>query len=202
MSVTRFSTSTVVQGMPKYTRLYDGATLLSSYESISTVTVGAGGASSVSFTSIPATYSHLQIRGILQTNRGTYGVDNLNLRFNSDTASNYSYHQLTGDGATTTAYSGATQTANNITAIGTITGASFGGIILDVLDYTNVSKYKTNRTLAGADLNGLVSGYGGVMALNSGLWMSTSAISSLTITPQVGTLFTQYSSFALYGIRG
>ena len=40
-----------------------------SYESIQTVTVGLGGAANVEFTSIPATYTHLQIRGISKTDR-------------------------------------------------------------------------------------------------------------------------------------
>ena len=68
--------------------------------------------------------------------------------------------------------------------------------IIDLLDYSNTNKYKTLRVLAGYDTNGA-----GVVLLGSGLWMNTNAISSIAITPYSGT-FTQYTQFALYGIKG
>jgi len=61
-----------------------------SYESIQTVTVGAGGTATVTFSSIPATYTHLQIRGIARASADTQ----LDVTLNSDTGSNYSYHTL------------------------------------------------------------------------------------------------------------
>ena len=54
-----------------------------SYESIATVTVGAGGSSSISFTSIPSTYKHLQIRAITR-DTGTSYINNLAGYFNTD----------------------------------------------------------------------------------------------------------------------
>ena len=73
-----------------------------SYESIQTVTVGAGGSASVTFSSIPATYKHLQIRGIL---RSSYSPSNTSMRltFNSDTGNNYSSHFLMSTGSSVTA---------------------------------------------------------------------------------------------------
>jgi len=73
----------------------------------------------------------------------------------------------------------------------------FAVTVLDLLDYANTSKNKTVRNLAGYDKNGA-----GQIALNSGSWMSTSAVTQIDISPRVGTLFSQYSSFALYGIKG
>lgn len=67
---------------------------------------------------------------------------------------------------------------------------------MDVLDYKNTNKYKTSRFLSGYDANG-----SGVIMLNSELWMSTAAITSITID-NTGSNFAQYSSFALYGVRG
>lgn len=169
-----------------------------SYESIATVTIGAGGAASATFSSIPSTYKHLQIRGISKTTRTTATVESLQIQFNSDTATNYSYHELIGDGssassdaATSNTYAAFARTAGNANT------SFFGGFSMDILDYADTNKYKTTRTLSGVDLNG-----SGAVFFNSGLWRSTSAISSIVIKPETGTNLQQYSSFALYGIKG
>lgn len=159
------------------------------YESIATVTVGAGGSSSITFSSIPSTYKHLQIRG--------YNTNNVigwvQVQFNNDsTSGNYKQHELRGDGSAASATS-----SNVITCISAYlhnTSPSSG--VIDILDYTNTSKNKVSRTLGGYDANG--SGY---ISLTSGLWLSTSAISTITITSSTAN-FNQYSQFALYGIKG
>lgn len=175
----------------------------SSYESIATVTVGSGGAANVEFTSIPATYTHLQIRGIAQETRATYGISDGNMQFNGDTASNYSRHNIQGTGSAVVANGDA-----NLSFItladgmwGTSTGGSFGVSIIDILDYANTNKYKTVRVLSGVDFNGTLAGYGGYVGPLSGNWRNTSAITSIKINAQTGN-FTQYSQFALYGIKG
>ena len=172
-----------------------------SYESIATVTVGAGGSSTITFSSIPSTYKHLQIRGIGKTTRtgGPYYND-LYARFNGDTASNYAWHLLQGNGTAASAQGAASATYAMITPNGvpSASRSGWGAYVIDILDYTNTSKYKTVRTLGGDDDNG--SGY---INLTSGLWQSTSAISSIVFYPEVGFGdFAQYSSFALYGIKG
>ena len=73
----------------------------SSYESIATTTVGALGASSVTFSSIPSTYKHLQLRWIARSNR-VAAQDFVDIRLNSDTGANYSAHLLYGDGSAAT----------------------------------------------------------------------------------------------------
>jgi hypothetical protein len=165
-----------------------------SYDSIATVTVGSGGQSSISFTSIPSTYKHLQIRFVA---RGISGGGILTT-LNSDTASNYSYHNLTGEGSTASANSGAN--ASNILLVrngGIQTAANiFSAGVIDILDYANTDKYKTLRTLNGGDANG-----SGNIQLESGSWRNTAAVTSVTLTHN-GSGFAQYSSFALYGIRG
>ena len=170
--------------------------LLPSYESIATVTVGSGGQSTISFTSIPSTYKHLQLRGIGQ-NSST--ATNPNLRFNSDSGNNYAWHQTYGDGAS--AGASASVTAPYNTAIGlnyTDTMSNiFSVYVCDILDYANTNKYKTVRSLGGADGNG-VRGY---VSMSSGVWMNTASITTITIT--TGSVnFNQYSQFALYGIKG
>lgn len=164
------------------------------YESIATTTVGAGGSATVTFSSIPSTYSHLQIRVMSVTSAS---APNATMRCNSDTGSNYTGHQLYGSGAVAGSNipgSGSNpQTSIPALQLGTSTQAGVG--VIDILDYANTNKYKTMRSLSGYDANG--SGY---IILRSGMWMSTSAISSITLTADSGN-FNQYSSFALYGIK-
>ena len=182
-----------------------GAGAATAYESISTVTVGSGGSSTVTFSSIPSTYTHLQIRIFGQTSRGTYGSDELTMRVGNgsvDTGSNYSVHNLTGNGASVS--SGGSANTSNINLnykLGTTTSNAFGVLIIDILDYANTNKYKTVRNLTGVDINGTVAGFGGEIELSSGSWRSLSSINTITFTP-TNANFTQYTSFALYGIKG
>lgn len=158
------------------------------YESIATVTVGSGGSSSVSFTSIPSTYQHLQIRIMAKTgDAGAFGSGSMTI----NGAAGEQRHDLYGTGSAVGASASAT---SFITYLGGT--AQFGVSIVDILDYADTNKAKTTRSLCGVDNNG-----SGLVALTSGLETSTSAISSLTFTPNSGN-FAQYSSFALYGIKG
>jgi hypothetical protein len=161
------------------------------YDSIATVTVGAGGATDIEFTSIPATYTHLQIRGIGRTTSD----DDFRIQINGDTGANYSRHLFYGTGSSV-----GTGVVNNDTKgnIGSLPSASstFCGYVVDILDYANTSKYKTVRSLGGFDANG-----SGTIDFFSSLWMNTNAITSIKIYGQSYN-FTNYSSFALYGIKG
>ena len=165
---------------------------------IATSTVGAGGVATVTFSSIPANYEHLQLRYITRNNRSGQSVDAINIRANGDTAANYANHRLQSDGSNGSS-SGGTSLGYAIfgqTTASTATASVFAVGIMDILDQSNTSKYKTFRTLSGFDANG--SGYAG---LYSGLWQSTAAINSLTISSNDGSGILQYSSFALYGIK-
>jgi len=171
------------------------------YDSIATVNVGAGGASTITFSSIPSTYTHLQIRAIARNETaGTGGLESI-MRYNGDTGSNYvTYHQMFGDGSA--AFSGAdlTQPTRMYAFFNPKDGntaSTYGAAVIDILDYANTSKYKTLRSLHGYDTNGA-----GYIILRSALWMSTSAINSITFTTENGSDFSQYSQFALYGIKG
>jgi hypothetical protein len=165
------------------------------YESIATITVGSGGSATVTFSSIPSTYTHLQIRCISKDSRSNPNTA-MSVRFNNDSGANYSTHDLTGDGGSASASAGSSTTEFGI---GNTSGGSnaniFGAQIVDILDYANTNKFKTVRTLGGHDQNG--SGY---LGLFSGNWRSATAINSITIIPLVANI-QQYSSFALYGIK-
>jgi hypothetical protein len=168
------------------------------FESIATTTVGSGGSSTITFSSITGTYNHLQIRMIARTNRTGYSNDLLKITFNSDTGSNYANHYLYGDGGSAGAGANSSQTSmqNWVMSTDAANTSVFGASVIDILDYSNTNKYKTLRSLGGFDNNG-----DGYIVLNSGLWQSTSAITSISITMNSGTSFKQYSSFALYGIK-
>ena len=168
-----------------------------SFESIATVTVGSGGAANVEFTSIPSTYTHLQLRILADTNRTSATVASFNLQFNSDTGANYSWHELYGNGSSAGSSASSNTTYCLLSRVGGSATNTFGALIVDILDYANTNKYKTIRNLGGCDANG-----SGEIALDSGLWRSTSAISSMKFTINYdGTLISQYSHFALYGIK-
>ena len=166
-----------------------------SYESIATSTATS---MPFSFTSIPSTYKHLQIRYIARlTYAATAG--NFLIRFNSDTGSNYSAHYLEGDGAAAgaNAYTSiAYAYAPNVIAA-TSTANAFEAGVIDILDYQNTNKYKTIRHLKGWDANGS----GDVMLLSDN-WRSTSAIDTITISNNGGWNFATGTQFALYGIKG
>jgi hypothetical protein len=162
-----------------------------SYESIATVTVGSGGASDITFSSIPSTYTHLQIRGIA---RGS-GDGQLDTTLNSDTGANYSCHSALGYGSG--AAPNAESNSSKITMEAYTNATSvFAAYIIDILEYTNTNKYKTTRNLAGYDNNSA-----GRVSINSGNWRNTNAITSVTLTARSQT-FQQYTQFALYGIKG
>jgi hypothetical protein len=169
------------------------------YESISTVTVGGGGVSDVTFSSIPSTFTHLQIRFIGKDNRSGVATSVLFMQCNGDTGSTYSQHFLVGDGSTAGAGGGSftqIQVGDMLTG-GTSNASTFGAGVVDILDYANTNKYKTVRSLGGMDMNG--SGYAG---LYSGNWRNTAAVTSIRLFGFGAAPLQQYSQFALYGIKG
>jgi hypothetical protein len=167
-------------------------TLTGSYDALASVTVPSGGLSSVTFAGIPTGYSHLQIRGI---NGQTYSTTKeILISFNGDNGTNYTTHQLYGNGSSAGAYS---NTGITQTYVGQSVGTAnyFGATVIDILDYANTNKNKTARMLWGWDANG-----SGQIFLSSGLWLNTSAITSITLAQNSGNM-AQYSSFALYGVK-
>ena len=181
-----------------YASQISGHLSTNNFSSIATVTVGSGGASSVSFTGIPSTYQHLQVRFLGRSSYNNSGSSvNLYYRLNNDTASNYSQHAFRGDGNTVFASGSASQGAMypgaGIADAGS-TASVFGGGVLDLLDYANTNKNKTARVLNGFDGNG-----NGQIVFSSGAWYSTTAVNRLDLTTDGN--WVQYSSFALYGIR-
>jgi hypothetical protein len=168
----------------------------SSYESIAKVS-GTGSSTSLTFSSIPSTYTHLQVRGISRNTGGgsTYAIY---LTFNGS-STGYSWHYVKGNGTAASVSAGVSEVninLQNADAGGTSTANVVGAQLIDILDYTNTNKYKTVRALTGTDTNG-----GGAISLGSGNWENTNAITSLTITNGYD-FFSTSTTFALYGIKG
>jgi len=172
-----------------------------SYESIATTTLGSAN-STITFSSIPSTFKHLQIRAITKESGTGTGGPNMAMYFNSDsTYTNYNAHYLnaTGSGSPSSgsvqasgynAYFGNTVTSNASYA------NIYGAVVVDILDYASTAKNKTIRSLNGHDQNG-----SGEITFNSAVWLSTSAINAITLSI-VGSSFAPNNTFALYGIKG
>jgi hypothetical protein len=168
----------------------------SSYESIASIT--PSGVNTITFSSIPGTYKSLQIRGIC-TDAGT---NSLLMAVNGITSSgSYKIHSLEADGSSVTA---ATSTISTQMIIGGRTygfsnsASYFAGIIIDIHDYASTTKNKTVRAFSGFDANG-TAGAPGEIGLNSGLFINTVAVTSITLS--IGSNFSSGTTFALYGIN-
>ena len=176
-------------------------TLTGSYDALATVTVPSGGASSITFSAIPSTYKHLQIRYISAQTNASVGSSYSQLNFNSDTGGNYTNHVLYGDGSNAVASTdGTSLTTFYVEKDSARTGAGaniFGATVMDILDYANTSKNKTVRYLSGVEANTASTQFR--VSFGSGLWMSTSAISSIVFTGAYS--YAQNSQFALYGVK-
>ena len=168
----------------------------SSFESIQTVTA-AGGETSLTFSSISQDYKALQMRYIGMDNSGGTSAGALKIRLNSDTGANYTEHRLTGNGSTASA-SGTTgrnemRMDYGVTQSGSTSTFAVG--IMDLVDYTSTTKYKTMRGFGGQDKNGT-----GFINLSSGLWLNTAAITTIQVLPE-SSAFAVNSTFALYGVK-
>jgi hypothetical protein len=172
-------------------------TASSSFESIATATISSGTQSTITLSSIPSTFKHLQIRGIARQTGGS-GQSSFAMTFNG-TTTNYSWHYIFGNGSSVVAGGSSAdpyyREINFINAGGTLAN-TFSIFVIDILDYADTNKFKTLKSLGGCEYNS-----GGAAHLQSGLWSNTNAISSINFTTVAGD-FDTYSQFALYGIKG
>jgi hypothetical protein len=159
----------------------------STYEAIATQTLGSA-AATVTFSSIPATYTDLVL---VSQPIGTADLNFL-VRFNGDTATNYSNTILAASGTVSTSfrYTNATSLRGNY--YGYVTANSKANTIIQIMNYANTSIYKTT-------LSKLSNASAGLDAA-AGLWRGTGAISSITILNDNSTTFAAGSTFTIYGI--
>lgn len=167
------------------------------FELIAT-TAGTGSSGNITFSSIPGTYKHLQLRWTAKNTANNSPT--VKLRFNSDTGSNYARHVLRGEGSgSPLVYQASSQTAIDLfyaTSYNVGTSVYATGV-LDILDYAQTTKNKTVRTFFGVN----DASTGTYVNIGSGLWNSTAAVTSLSFNAEMDS-FTTASRFSLYGIRG
>ncbi len=159
-----------------------GTTVLSSSQASVTFTLPSNAATE---------YKHLQLRIAAVPTADTL----MQIRFNGDTAANYSYHGLQGYGTGIDSFSGVSQTAGWLGY--SPVGSTFPSVaILDLLDPFNDTKYKTTRSLYGSTQSG-----GNRIMLMSSSWRSTATVTSVTILTNTGNYLTG-SRFSIYGVKG
>ena len=197
MSIKRLSGAGLTT--PKSNKLWDQTTFQSGMFALATVSL-TGNATAVVFSGIPSNYTHLQVRALARTDRTVDPRDYLGIRFNSDSTSSYTSHQLAGSGSSATSGGGGAGTEIQLGLAASAAQASsiFGSTIIDILDYANTSKNKTIRLLSGVDSNDT----NGSIRFESSVWLKTEAISTVSIEPGIGSNFVANSHFALYGIKG
>jgi hypothetical protein len=155
----------------------------STYEPIATQTLGSD-AASVTFSSIPSTYTDLVLVSNYRLNTG----DNfLILRFNSDTGSNYSFTNLYGEGTAPASDRSSNQTSARIAFYGSAQSNS----IVNIMNYSNTT---TNKTAVSRDNTNTY------VVARANLWRNTSAITSITILTASPNI-TSGSTFTLYGVK-
>lgn len=164
------------------------------YQKIATVTVGAGGVTSIDFSSIPQTYTDLVLFTSCRTNRGSSTRDLIQLRPNSVTT-NLSTRSLTNDNGTMSSGTNTVITGGMATA-GSSTANTFGNSYCYIPNYTgNTNKsFSTDATTEDNSTNIY-------QTFEAGLWSNTAAITSISLVPNVGSTFNQHSTATLYGIK-
>ena len=160
----------------------------------------ASSASTVTFSSIPATYTDLVLRVSARDN-DTGAFQQLRITFNGDTATNYSYTNLYGTGSSAFSIGPATANFNYINFQSSdsngATANSFGSSELYIPSYT-VSQNKPVSMFSVSETNATATN----MGATAGLWRNTAAITSLTMVPAFTSgNFLTGSSFYLYGIK-
>lgn len=186
--------------------------LVGSYESIATVTGNTS--NTVTFSNIPQTFTHLQLRITARCALGGYNFSGYTFRLGSsntiDSGNNYSYRRMYTSGNDNEA----TDAAANYGSLGDVFFTADGAIannfavsIIDILDYKNTNKYKTtkhstafdnNATGSTAWANNSVAG----ISYGSGNWRSFNAVNTLQFIVGGSATNNTNNVYALYGIKG
>lgn len=169
------------------------------FELIASSTVGAGGAASIDFTSIPSTYTDLVIKG--STRIGTSNTsDGLFIKINNSTAFQYADRTLYGNGSSAASIFNIVGDNNRglywlYTTGNNATASTFGNFEIYVPNYAGSSQ-KSFSYDSVSENNATAA----VQFLTAGLWNQTTAINQITLTPNTST-FQQYSTAYLYGVK-
>jgi hypothetical protein len=160
---------------------------------IASVTVGSGGASTISFTSIPSTFTDL----CLKISSRESGGAGLNFTFNGVTTGYNDIELYTNNGTSAASYARSGNAGFwGIDNSSSTTANTFGNSQIYIPNYAG----STNKSYSadGVAENNAPTSW---MALDAGLWSNTAAITSIGLSPITGTLWNQYSTAYLFGIK-
>lgn len=158
------------------------------YEPIESKTL-ATAVSTLTFSSIPQTYTDLVL--IFSGNAASGSIDSILMRFNGDTATNYSFQILDGNGSSASAGLASNQTSVNTSLI---IGSEVSNNIWQIFNYSNATTFKT--------VIGRGNVAGSYVRLAAGMWRKTpEAITSITLFHASSINFVVGSTFTLYGIK-
>ena len=163
------------------------------FTKIASNTVGSGGVASITFSSIPSTYTDLVVLVSCRSSQVGAFADYGKVTFNGS-SSTFSYRDVYGNGASASSTNGAVNTSF-VYQGNAATASTFGNAEIYIPNYTG-SNNKSFSIDTVVENNGTT----GYDTLTAGLWSTTSAITSVGLAPASGT-WLEYSTFTLYGIK-
>ena len=167
---------------------------MATFTKIASVSVGSGGAATMDFTSIPATFTDLCVKLSGRSARSAQQVDNLFITFNSNTTG-YTMKALSGNGGSASSVGYSLRYASfSVDAAGS-TASTFSSHEIYIPNYASAN-YKSYSADSVSE-NNATSAQSDLVA---GLWSNTAAITSISLLPEVST-WVQYSTATLYGIK-
>jgi hypothetical protein len=163
--------------------------MTATYEKIATTTLGSA-AATVSFSSISSAYTDLVLIATLKMNTV---AEDVHMRFNGDSGSNYSVITLWGNGTTAGSVNFSSQNQMRLNYVTDPAPAGGTYLIVNIQNYSNTTTYKTALSKIGLASDGLDTVVG--------LWRSTSAINQVSFTLANSVSYGTGSTFTLYGIK-
>ena len=168
---------------------------MATFIKIASVTVGSGGSSTITFSSIPSTYTDLCLKVSARDNRAGVLDSEMYVTFNGG-SSNLSSRSLYGSGAAAGSISSGTQIPLTIVSAAA-TANTFSNGEMYVTNYASAN----NKSISIDSVDESNTASGVYAFLIAGLWSNSAAITSLTLTPFSSNSFVQYSTATLYGIK-
>lgn len=160
------------------------------YFQLATVSAGSGGTANITFSSIPQTYTDLQIVCSSKTNRGTFNNDAINVNLNGSTA-NITAIRTFGDGA-----GGYSQTNRGVISNAAASTSVFSSTTIYIPNYASSVYFKPISAESVTETNGTEA----YAQLHAQLWSDIAPVTSVALLPADGTLFLEYTTASLYGI--
>jgi hypothetical protein len=162
------------------------------FELIASSTVGAGGAASIVFSSIPNTYTDLVLK--LSVRSVGTSTNAILLRLNGSSA-NGTIRAIEGNGSAASSWSDTSSYAGNIPP-STYTASTFANNEVYIPNY-NSSNFKSSSVDSVTENNATSA----LADLQANLWSQTAAITSITLAPNGTNNFAEFSTAYLYGVK-